>query len=84
MVKNKFPCQQPSKCIENNTENSLLQILGWKGLTFSLFLKFEKMKYLSGIIYYCVVDGDENDGEGTAEELQGSQKPKKVLFYYKH
>lgn len=41
------------------------------------------MKYLSGIIYYCVVD-DENDGEGTAEELQGSQKPKKVLFYYKH
>lgn len=41
------------------------------------------MKYLSGIIYYCVVDGDENDGEGTAEELQGSQKPKKV-FYYKH
>ena len=42
------------------------------------------MKYLSGIIYYCVVDGDENNGEGTAEELQGSQKPKKVLFYYKH
>lgn len=42
------------------------------------------MKYLSGILYYCVVDGDENDGEGTAEELQGSQKPKKVLFYYKH
>ena len=38
------------------------------------------MKYLSGIIYYCVVDGDENDGEGTAEELQGSQKPKKVYF----
>ena len=42
------------------------------------------MKYLSGIIYYCVVDSDENNGEGTAEELQGSQKPKKVLFYYKH
>ncbi|RMX41808.1 hypothetical protein pdam_00012481 [Pocillopora damicornis] len=73
-----------SNCIKLSTENVASCTLDasakiYAGRVDSIHAQAYKM--LGGLGRAENQDGDENDGEGTAEELQGSQKPKKAAHH---